>query len=171
MASLVVSLAGPDRPGLLTTLSATITAGGGSWLESRLAHLASTFAGIILVRVPDEGAAALASALFALQENGLAVNVITGTQAPLPAEQVTLELLGNDRPGIVREVTQTLHGLGVNIEEFSSHIENAAFTGEDMFRATARLGLPEGLSAQDVSAALEKLTAEFMVDIKAPENA
>ncbi|MDE1905612.1 MAG: hypothetical protein KGH75_04080 [Rhodospirillales bacterium] len=171
MTSLVISLAGPDRPGLVNSLSERITAGGGSWMESRLAHLADTFAGIILVRVPDEKAKALAASLLALQESGLTVSVITGTEsAPLP-EQVTLELLGNDRPGIVREVTQTLHALGVNIEEFSSHIENAAFTGEDMFRAVARLGLPAGLSAQDVRTALEKLTAEFMVDIKAPETA
>ncbi|MDE1883491.1 MAG: hypothetical protein KGL65_04875 [Rhodospirillales bacterium] len=171
MTSLVVSLAGPDRPGLVNSLSERITAGGGSWLESRLAHLAGTFAGIILVRVPDEKAKALAAALAAMQESGLAVTILTGTEsAPLP-EQVTLELLGNDRPGIVREVTQTLRGLGVNIEEFSSYIESAPFTGEDMFRAVARLGLPPGLSAQDVRAALEKLAAEFMVDIKQPEIA
>ncbi|GAN79908.1 glycine cleavage system protein R [Acidocella aminolytica] len=171
MASLVVSLAGPDRPGLVNTLSEKIIAGGGSWLESRLAHLAGTFAGIILVRVADEGADALATALSSLSDEGLAVNVLTGSDAPAPAEQVTLELLGNDRPGIVREVTQTLRGLGVNIEEFSSRIESAPFTGEDMFRAVARLGLPRGLSAHDVSHALEKLTAEFMVDIKQPEEA
>ncbi len=171
MASLVVSLAGADQPGLVNNISATITAGGGSWLESRLAHLAGTFAGIVLVRVADEKAQALAAALSALATEGLAVNVITGTESAAPAEQVTLELLGNDRPGIVREVTQTLRGLGVNIEEFSSSIESAAFTGEDMFRAVARLGLPAGLSAQDVSAALEKLTAEFMVDIRQPEPA
>ncbi|MBU6449541.1 MAG: hypothetical protein KGQ26_07950 [Rhodospirillales bacterium] len=171
MASLVISLAGPDRPGLVNSLSATITAGGGSWLESRLAHLAETFAGIVLVAVPDEKAEALATALCALTTAGLTVNVIASAGAQTPVEQITLELLGNDRPGIVRDVTQTLHGLGVNIEEFSSQIENAAFTGEDMFRAVARLGLPLGLSAQDVRAALEKLAAEFMVDIKAPENA
>ncbi|HTQ72412.1 MAG TPA: ACT domain-containing protein [Acidocella sp.] len=171
MASLVVSLAGPDRPGLVNSLSVRIAAGGGSWLESRLAHLAGTFAGIILVRVPDEGAQALASALSALSEEGLAVSIITGIATKPPAEQVTLELLGNDRPGIVREVTQTLRGLGVNIEEFSSSIESAPFTGEDMFRAVARLGLPAGLSAKDVSAALENLTAEFMVDIKRPDAA
>ena len=170
MASLVVSLAGPDRPGLVNSISVRIAAGGGSWLESRLAHLAGTFAGIILVRVPDEGAQALAAALSALSEEGLVVSIISGMEAVPPAEQVTLELLGNDRPGIVREVTQTLRGLGVNIEEFSSHIESAAFTGEDMFRAVARLGLPAGLSATDVSAALENLTAEFMVDIKLPET-
>ena len=171
MASLVISLAGPDRPGLVNSLSERITAGGGSWMESRLAHLAETFAGIVLVKVPDEKAEALAKALSSLAEGGLVVNIIAGNEsAPLP-EQITLELLGNDRPGIVRDVTQTLHALGVNIEEFSSHIENAAFTGEDMFRATARLGLPAGLSAQDVSTALEKLTSEFMVDIKVPETA
>ncbi len=171
MASLVVSLAGPDRPGLVNSLSVRIAAGGGSWLESRLAHLAGTFAGIILVRVPDEGAEALTAALSALSEEGLAVKVNTGTSLLPPTEQVTLELLGNDRPGIVREVTQTLRGLGVNIEEFSSHIESAPFTGADMFHAVARLGLPVGLSAHEVSAALENLTAEFMVDIKLPEAA
>ncbi len=171
MASLVVSLAGPDRPGLVNSLSVRIAAGGGSWLESRLAHLAGTFAGIILVRVPDERAETLAAALSALSEEGLAVKIIHGTPSFPPAELVTLELLGNDRPGIVREVTQTLRGLGVNIEEFSSHIENAPFTGADMFHAVARLGLPPGLSALDVSTALQNLTAEFMVDIRQPETA
>ncbi len=169
MASLVVSLVGPDRPGLVNLLSAAIAAGGGSWLESRLAHLAGTFAGIVLVGVPNERVEALAATLSALEADGLVMNIVVGSETSPPAEQVTLELLGNDRPGIVLEVTQTLRGLGVNIEEFSSYIESAAFTGEDMFRAIARLGLPAGLSAKDVSAALEGLTAEFMVDITKPQ--
>lgn len=155
----------------MNALSECITSGGGSWLESRLAHLAGNFAGIILVRVPDERAQPLASALSALSGEGLAVNILTGSEAPAPAEQISLSLLGNDRPGIVRDVTQTLRGLGVNIEEFSSSIESAAFTGEDMFRAELRLGLPSGLSASEIRTALESLTEEFMVDITTPEAA
>ena len=171
MASLVVSLAGPDRPGLVNALSARIADAGGSWLDSRLAHLAGQFAGIVLVRLADEQVAGLEASLAGLAAEGLNVTVLAGTETAPPIEQVTFALTGNDRPGIVRDVTETLRGLGVNIEDFSSHIESAPFTGAEMFHATARLGLPQGVTAETVSAALERLTAEFMVDIKAPELA
>ncbi len=169
MVSLVVSLAGVDRPGLVNSLSVRIAAMGGSWLESRLAHLAGVFAGIVLVRVADEQAEALAASLAALSGEGLTVQVLPGAAPAPPAREMTFELVGNDRPGIVREVTETLRGLGANIEEFSSHIESAPFTGAEMFRALIRLGLPAGLSIHDVRTALESLTAEFMVDITEPE--
>ncbi len=69
--------------------------------------------------------------------------------AEKPSRLIRLDILGNERPGIVRDVTQVLSGLGVNIEEFTSGLESAPFSGLEMFRASARLRAPDGLSLED----------------------
>src|ERR1700688_5015780 len=127
--SLVLTFIGHDKPGLVNTLSETIAAAGGSWLESRLAHLAGEFAGIMLVSVPEPNAARLTMALRSLEEAGLRITVEPNSAAPPATSYRTLELrlIGHDRPGIVRDVTQALSQLGANIEEFSSGIESAPF--------------------------------------------
>lgn len=168
-ASLVLAFMGPDRPGLVNTLSETITASGGSWLESRLAHLAGEFAGIVLVSVPELNAAGLAESLRNLEAAGLRITVELSRPAPASTgdRSFELHLIGHDRPGIVRDMTQALSRLGVNIEEFSSAIESAPFTGETMFRAAARLHVPDGVSIAAVQGALEGLAEEIMVDLTA----
>ena len=75
-----------------------------------------------------------------------------------------LNLVGHDRPGIVRDVTQTLNQLGANIEAFSSEIESAPFTGETLFRATARVHVAEDVTAEQVERTLERLAGEIIVD-------
>ena len=160
----VLTCIGQDRPGLVNAISEAVAASGGNWLESKLEHLAGQFAGILLLRLPEQNIPALTAALQALP--GLSVTLARGTTEPEPPhEPLTLELLGHDRPGIVRDVTQALTRLGVNIEDFCSAIESAAFTGEEMFRATLKLRLPEHVPADEVRRVLEKLADEIMVDI------
>ena len=160
----VLTCIGQDRPGLVNAISEAVAASGGNWLESKLEHLAGQFAGIVLVKLPEASIPALTTALQTLP--GLSVTLARGTTGTeTPREPLVLELLGHDRPGIVRDVTQALTKLGVNIEEFSSAIESAPFTGEDMFRAVLKLGLPEHVTADEVRRVLEKLADEIMVDI------
>jgi glycine cleavage system regulatory protein len=165
--SLVLTFVGDDRPGLVNAISEKVVDFGGTWLESRSVRLAGKFAGVVLVRVPDENLIPLESALAKLAPSGLRVSVERGAaaEAEKPARLVTLEIVGNERPGIVRDVTQALTGLGVNIEEFMSGLEGEPFTGVEMFRATARLGVPEGLKLDELRKALERLAAEIMVDL------
>jgi glycine cleavage system regulatory protein len=165
--SLVLTFIGHDQPGLVNAVSEKIAAAGGSWLESRLAHLAGEFAGIVLVSVPEPHAASLARALRSLEAAGLRITVEPSSAAPPATSYGTFELhlIGHDRPGIVRDVTQALSQLGVNIEEFTSGIESAPFTGETMFRAAARLHVPEGVTTAQVQKILEQLAAEIMVDL------
>lgn len=165
--SLVLTFVGHDQPGLVNAVSETIAAAGGSWLESRLAHLAGEFAGIVLVSVPEPNAAGLATALHSLEAAGLRITVEPSSFAPpaISYETIELHLIGHDRPGIVRDVTQALSQLGVNIEEFTSGIASAPFTGETMFQASARLHVPEGVTLAEVQKILEQLADEIMVDL------
>jgi glycine cleavage system regulatory protein len=174
MVPLVLTFVGDDRPGLVNALSEKIAACGAAWLESRSARLAGKFAGILLVSVPDARAAELQSSLRLLESSGLHLTVEEGAsneaEKPPPGRVLKLELLGHERPGIVRDVTQALTGLGVNIEEFASDLESAAFTGAEMFRAKARLRAPDGLGVEDLRKALERLAGEIMVDLAVADD-
>ena len=160
----VLTCIGQDRPGLVNAIAETIAAAGGNWLESRLEHLAGQFAGIVHIHLAEDRIPALTAALQSLP--GLSVTIARGiaTTEP-PLEPLVLEILGHDRPGIVRDVTQAITKLGVNIEDFCSSIESAAFTGEEMFRAELKLALPDHITAEDIRRVLEKLADEIMVDI------
>ena len=49
MTDLVLTLIGPDRPGLVEAVAEVVAAHGGNWLESRMARLAGKFAGILRI--------------------------------------------------------------------------------------------------------------------------
>ena len=168
MARLVLTFVGDDRPGLVNAISAEVAAHEGSWLESRSVRLAGKFAGVLLVAIDDEKVIALESELAKLLPKGLRVSVERGEGTEIvdiDRKTVSLDVVGQDRPGIVRDVTQALNALGVNIEEFASGLENAPFTGETIFRATARLVTPQDIALEDIRKALERLAGEIMVDL------
>lgn len=173
MAQLVLTFVGDDRPGLVNAVSEAVAAHSGTWLESRSSRLAGKFAGILLVRIADEEVVPLESALAKLAPSGLRVSIERGAdaEAEKPAHFVTLEVVGKERPGIVRDVTQALTRLGVNIEEFASGLEGEPFTGAEMFRAKARLSVPEGVGLDDLRKAIERLAGEIMVDLAVGEDA
>jgi len=167
MADLVLTLIGPDRPGIVEALAEPIAAHGGNWLESRMAHLAGQFAGLLRVEVPDDRAAGLRAALERLTERGLRVVVATGPLPSAPAGQrpMLLDLTGLDRPGIVREIARALAERGVNIEELQTDRTTAAMSGELLFRSRARIHLPPGADASELRRRLERLAADLVVRI------
>ncbi len=170
MNDLVLTLIGPDRPGLVEAVADTIAAGGGNWLESRMAHLAGQFAGILRVEVEPARAPALVQALSQLETRGLRI-VVETTRAPEPKASavVEVELVGQDRPGIVKEISQLLASKGVNVEDLKTDRASAPMSGELLFSARARLRMPERLAVAELRAALEQLAADLMVEMRVVE--
>jgi glycine cleavage system regulatory protein len=169
--SLVVTVIGDDRPGIVETLSRTITGHGANWLESRMARLAGKFAGVLRVEVAEAGEAALREALIGLAAEGLRVVAEPSAAAAEPAARgVTLELVGTDHPGIVRAVSRTLAAHGVNVEELVTELVDAPMSGEQLFRASARLHLPERTALDTLRTDLERIAGDLMVDIRLDER-
>lgn len=165
MAELILTLIGPDRPGLVRALSERVAAQGGNWLESRLVRLAGQFAGIVLVDVPDGAATALQTSLTELTAERLRVTMESaGTAAPA-GRAVHVKLIAQDRPGIVRDVATVLAVHKANIEEMTTHVVSGPFSGETMFEATLRLKLPADTDTASLRGALERLGNEMMADI------
>jgi glycine cleavage system regulatory protein len=166
---LVMTLIGPDRTGLVESVARVVAAHGGNWLESRLCRLGGEFAGILRIEIPAEKKSALLAALQKIP--GLQV-VVQPDPKPAPAapgRQVKLEIVGSDRPGIVREISSALARAGVNVEEFSSEIVSAPMSGESLFKAAARLQLPEHCGLAALKKDLEKIAADLQVDVSFAE--
>lgn len=169
--SLVATFVGPDKPGLVELLSRTIAEHGGNWLDARMCALSGQFAGIVLASVPEAKAAALRHALTGLDRAGLKVVVETASDGPpsAPERMLRFELIGQDRPGIVRDVSRVLREQGVNIEELHTETVSGAMSGETLFKATADVRLAPHLSAAQLRDALEALANDIMVDIAIAE--
>jgi glycine cleavage system regulatory protein len=166
MAMFVLSVVGSDRPGLTQALAAAVLAAGGNWLESRLSRLGGLYVGSVLVELAPERAEALREAVAAVDAQGLEVRVAPALEnAADGGEALDLTLVGQDRPGIVKQVTAALSGLGANIETFETSVTAEAHSGVPLFHMAARMRLPADLPAGRVQAALEAISAEIMVDI------
>ena len=168
LSNIVMTVIGADRPGLVQLVAATVADYGGNWLESRMCRLGGQFAGILHVEVPAARANSLIEALDALEAQGLRVivhaerdTVVTGAGA-----LATLELVGNDRPGILRSVTSALARHGVNVEELASERVSAPMGGGTLFQARATVLVPPTVSVAAVRTDLEKIATDLMVDLK-----
>jgi glycine cleavage system regulatory protein len=169
MATLVLTVIGEDRSGLVSALSGVIAEHGGSWERSQMARLAGKFAGIVVVAVPDEQAEALLGELDPLQAQGLLHVVVEradedGSLSPDMA-RLTLELVGADRPGIVHDISRVLATRQVSIVDLHTATREAPMAGGMLFEATATLLAPPAVPIADLQMVLEELANELMVDL------
>jgi methionyl-tRNA formyltransferase len=165
--SLVVTLIGPDRPGIVSLLSDRAQRFGANWAASRLSRLAGEFAGMVHFEVPRENADALASALQGLESTGLKLVIARSdpSEAPAGLRGVELELVGDDRVGIVSKLTRILAESGVSIEHMHTEIAGGAAAAPKTFKVAAHLLVPNALASEELRRRLEPVASEMMVDI------
>lgn len=164
--SFVITLIGPDRPGLVNALAERAAASGANWLESSMAQLAGQFAGIVRLEVAAADAGKLEAALRGLEAEGLRLTIERGAAPAAAATQLTkLAVVGQDRPGIVRDISAALARQGASISRLETSCENASFSGEPLFRARIEVQVPAAVQPAALQAELEALADELMVDL------
>jgi glycine cleavage system regulatory protein len=171
MTDLVLTLIGPDRPGLVEAVAAIIASHGGNWVESRMTRLAGKFAGILRAEVPPGRLPDALQALRGLEAQGLRVLAETAADAEearpaSPPTKMLLELTGLDHPGIVREIAQLLAANGVNVEELVTNRTSAPMSGEMLFQARAHVAVPAKANITELRTALERAASDLVVDLK-----
>lgn len=166
MATYILTVLGDDRPGLVELVADAVVSAGGTWDRSSMARLGSKFAGIVEVAVPDDRDADLRSALARIGGDVLQVTVERADPEPADARPaVVLELVGQDRPGIVHEISEVLARFGVGIEQLDTTTSSAPMSAEPLFEARAVLHVPPEVDRDELTGALESIAEELMVDI------
>jgi glycine cleavage system regulatory protein len=176
LSTLVMTVIGPDRPGLVELVADRVARNGGNWLESRMCRLGGQFAGIVRVEAPVDRVNDLVNALRTLEHDGLRALVNpepaiatadTAASAQKPAGTLAqLELVGQDRPGILLEISRILAAHRVNVEDLSSERVSAPMDGNMLFQARANLLVPPNRPLAALRTDLEKIAADLMVDIR-----
>jgi glycine cleavage system regulatory protein len=168
---LVITAVAKDRPGLVESLASAIAQHGGNWLESRMARLGGQFAGILRIEIAETQREALLTALKSLEAGGLRLTVQQDQPQILADTGKTAELtlVGQDRPGIVRQISEVFARSQVNVEELETECTSAAMSGETLFNAHARVHIPANCDTQALRAELERIASDLMVDVKFTE--
>lgn len=167
--TLVITVLATDRPGIVHTLSETLRAHNANWVDSRMANLADKFAGLVHISVPTDQLDALKAKLQALHDADNQLHILmeeANDTVDADERELTLELIGADRPGIIDDITGALAKLGVNINELETEQREASMSSEILFWANITLGLQPNISNDDVQDALEALQDQLMVDIE-----
>ena len=171
--SLVLTVIGDDRPGLVEQLATAISKHDGNWLESSMAHLSGKFAGIVCVGIPEVRLETLKTELAALPGLRITAEVADSGEAPVDkptGRRLKLSLVGHDRIGIVREVSQVLARHAVNVEDLSTHTASAPMSAAILFHATADLTASPTLDTRALTSDLEQISNDLMVDITLDET-
>jgi glycine cleavage system regulatory protein len=165
--TLVMTVMGKDRTGLVESLARLIADHGGNWLESRMCRLGGEFAGILRASAPEDKAQALVKSLEELHSKGLTVTIQRDEALPFPGptRTATLSVVGHDRPGIIYQLSAALANQSINVEELETECSSAPMSGEMIFKAIAKLKIPEGCTISELRKELEDIGSELMVDI------
>ena len=172
MDHLVLTVIAPDQPGLVEKVAQCVAGHGGNWLESRMSRMAGQFAGILRVAVPAEAYDELVAALHDLAAQGIRVLVAeSGIEPSCSWKPTHLDLVGNDRPGIVRDITGLLAELGVNLERLTTEVAPAPMSSEPLFHAEALLAVPLSLTLEVLQARLADLADDRVMELnRRPES-
>ena len=167
MNHLVITVFAPDKAGQVERIAQCIAEHGGNWLESRMSRMAGQFAGILRVGVPAEAHDELIAALHGLAPDGIRVLIAeSGIEQSCTWKPIAMDLVGNDRPGIVRDITRVLTEQGVNLERLVTDVRPAPMSNEPLFHAEAILAVLLTLSLEVLQARLETLADELMVELE-----
>lgn len=166
MQSLVISIMGKDKPGLVDSLAKCVYKHQGNWQGSSFAHMAGMFTGFVEVHVSEDEKQNLIDALDSIKDLSVQ-SVAVATSGEINSTKLTVDVMGNDKTGIVQELTSVLNQFNLNIVTFSSHCESAPNWGSLIFKAKAEIAVPADFDDDALQDALEALANDLVVDITA----
>jgi glycine cleavage system regulatory protein len=172
--SLVVLVTGADRPGIVRQIAERAQRHGANWATSRMARLAGEFSGMVHFEVPRAGLQAFTEALRGLESAGLRVVVAASDAAPTPAgwRSYELQLVGEDRVGIVSQFTALLAERGVSIDSLATDIVHAGGAGgRPRCRVAAHVQVPKSVDIDALKRELDALAHKMMLDLALDESA
>jgi glycine cleavage system regulatory protein len=165
MKPIIITIIGQDRPGLVDVLAKQVYAHQGNWLASNFAQMSGQFAGFVEVHVPHDTHDALIKSLDSVEGISVQSVSIAETHIPQSLQSMVIDIMGNDKSGIVQEITAVLHQFNLNIKSMESCCESAPNWGNLMFKANIVIDVPENFDTDVLTEALESVANDLVVDV------
>ena len=165
MIELVLTIIGRDRAGVVAELADVVQFHEANWKRSELAEISGTFAGVVVVDVDDDQADELLTNLLILRSRGLH---ITAEQIETPIEgpegqSMRLRFTGDDRPGVVHEISTTISEFGISISRLGTAIDTSGDVAQ--FEIITQLVVPTEVNLDAVLDAVTTLTESLGIDL------
>jgi glycine cleavage system regulatory protein len=156
-----------DRAGIVQTLSDAVYSHQGNWLESSLSRLGGQFAGIVSVNIPEDSLDDFKKALADIVADGISVRMHAQDSVEEELRRSAKIIVeGNDRRGIIEELSSVLVEKNVNVEKLVTQFESASMAGYDLFRAEIDVTLPKRFTVNKLETLLENISDDLMVNIE-----
>jgi len=163
----VITVVGKDRPGLVDALSGWVAEAEGDWLDSHLTHIGDQFAGILQVSTPASRAEDFKANLNAIsEETGLALECKQAQSVVGGGEIFVMTCMGQDRPGIVKALTDILLEFQANVESLNTTYQDAPMSGGQLFEAHFQVRLPAEVDFSRLEERLSSIGEELMLDVQ-----
>lgn len=168
--SLVLTLTGHDRVGIVEEVTKQILPCGGNVESSRMARLGGEFAMLMLVSVPEQQFEELDNSIQTLSVKGYTVTTCV-TQQDDPGQfqdwsKFQVEVFGADHEGIIHDITQRLAELNVSVETMDTGTSQAPLSGSPLFMMSAIVLAPPELKLDSIQDDLVKVGDNLNVDIE-----
>jgi glycine cleavage system regulatory protein len=163
MSELVLTIIGRDRAGVVASLADVVRFHEGNWKRSELAEISGTFAGVVVVEVGDDRVDELLTNLLVLRSQGLHVTaqqIEDPVDAP-DADEVRLRLTGDDRPGVVHEISTAITEAGISISRLGTVTDLPGTDGGKGFEIIVQLTVPVGASLDAVLDSFEEIAVRL----------
>lgn len=159
----VMSVSGPDRPGIIKSVAEAVKEHDANIEESKMAILGGDFAMIVYVSIPSSDDAEKLAVRIREELNDFSISV--RETSPPSSEQKpqalwAFSLQGPDHPGIVAAVSEAMVKNGCNVHELETATSSAPFAGYELFSIDGSVSVDESKLDQ-LSNALNKIEDQF----------
>ena len=166
---LVLTALGPDRPGIVDTISKYIFKHNGNIEDSRMAVLGSEFAMIMLITGGRDTIAAIRENTAEIEDQaGISIVVketrIRSKPKDIVPYKITVTCL--DHPGIVQQISSLIASKSINIEAMDTESYEAPISGSQLFKFEAILSIPASKPISGLKNELERLAEANNFDMR-----
>lgn len=168
--NIVLTVAGPDRIGIVDEVTSVIAELGGNVETSRMARLGGEFVMVMLVAVPEEKVGELESNLSYLAENDYNISLRATRKGQTDAHPgwspFRIQVQGADHEGIIHRIAEGLAGQGISIDAMDSWVTRAPMSGTGLFSMMALVVVPPRVMQSEWLKVIEGIAEEAGVEIE-----
>ena len=160
----ILSIIGPDKPGIVSDISEIIKKYSGNIEKSRMIRLGDFFTIMMLININAKNTENLQSEFNNYSNYQISIHKSKNKIDTSDECFHTVHLNGIDNEGIVYEITNQLSELDINIEELKTNVSNAPMSGLTLFSLTAKINHPK-LNYKILKMKMDELATKLDVNI------